>query len=256
MFCDSHIHVGQFFDIYTSPRRLLSITKKIGIDHFAVSSTTICEENYTKVLREMSTLVKLGKDRVVPVLWITPLMVDNEFVIDAFLDSEIKWKCVKIHGALHPDIWKPYSKYMRKVISVAKQLGIPLLFHTGQFPFCEPNYYKKVIARHKRQIFILAHSRPVDQTISLMREYNNVWADTAFTPMDDIKQMVDAGFIDRMMWGTDLPIMQHFFGEPGKEYDFVSYYDDLKMQLHRILSHGDYEKLTSINFCRLFQPNY
>lgn len=252
MLCDSHIHVGQFYDIYTPPRRLLSIARQIGIDRMAVSSTTICEEDYTKVLREMKTLLRCGKDKVLPVLWITPMMVDNPFVIDEFINSGISWRCVKIHGALHPYVWKPYSRYMKKAVAVAQQLGVPLLFHTGSFPYCEPDYYRKVIARYKRQTFILAHSRPVNQTIAIMHEYKNVWADTAFAPIDDIKLMVDAGLTDRMMWGSDLPIMQHFYGEPNVEYDFATYYKRQIEELRTILCDDEYTKLTSANFNRLF----
>ena len=45
MICDSHIHVGQFRDIYTSPEELVSFLDKVGVEKFAVSSTSIWEED-------------------------------------------------------------------------------------------------------------------------------------------------------------------------------------------------------------------
>ena len=67
MICDSHIHVGQFRDIYTFPEELVSFLDKVGVEKFAVSSTSIWEEDYDKVLHEIQTLVYLAKDRAYPI---------------------------------------------------------------------------------------------------------------------------------------------------------------------------------------------
>ena len=88
MFNDAHLHVGQFYDIYTTPAELLRYMDDVKIERAAVSSTTICEENYNKVLQEMSALIKLGNNRIVPVLWVTAAMLESE-EFNRFLDSKI-----------------------------------------------------------------------------------------------------------------------------------------------------------------------
>lgn len=48
MICDSHMHLGQYYDLYTTPKELDAFLEKVGIDAIAVSSTTTCEENFEK----------------------------------------------------------------------------------------------------------------------------------------------------------------------------------------------------------------
>lgn len=42
---------------------------KVGVGKFAVSSSSICEEDYDKVIKEIKGLVVLAPERVVPVMW-------------------------------------------------------------------------------------------------------------------------------------------------------------------------------------------
>ena len=74
---DAHIHVGQFREIYETPAELVAYLTGVGVGKFAVSSTTICEEDYDKVIREIKELVALASGRVFPVLWLTPLSLHN-----------------------------------------------------------------------------------------------------------------------------------------------------------------------------------
>ncbi len=71
MLADAHVHIGQFGDFYTNPQNAFEFLDNLGVQRFAVSSTSICEENYSKVLSEMQELVNIGGKRVTPVLWIT-----------------------------------------------------------------------------------------------------------------------------------------------------------------------------------------
>ena len=72
MFVDSHIHVGQFNDLYISPACISKLMTDVGVDYYAVSSTSMCEENYPKVLEELRCLIKLDGNKVLPIMWVTP----------------------------------------------------------------------------------------------------------------------------------------------------------------------------------------
>ena len=54
---DSHIHVGQFNDLYIEPSAIHNLMAELNVDYYAVSSTTICEENYPKVIDELQELI-------------------------------------------------------------------------------------------------------------------------------------------------------------------------------------------------------
>ena len=62
--------------------------EQVGVDYFAVSSTTICAGLYDKVILEFRELKSLAHNKVLPVLWILPQMFEDG-TLDTFLDSEI-----------------------------------------------------------------------------------------------------------------------------------------------------------------------
>ena len=248
MFTDSHIHIGQFNDIYTTPTELIHFLDSVGVVRFAVSSTTICEGNYEKVIAEMKELIAIGNDRVIPVLWIVPQMLEDGG-LQKFMDSGIKWKCVKIHPQLHPTKWLADERCIVSVCRFASTLLVPLLIHTGEMSGCYPKQFEHVIKRFPNLVFILAHGRPIEQTVSLMKTYQNVWTDTAFMPINNVVRLCDEKLSDRVLWGTDYPIPKFFF----KDLDMKTYYQDLLLELHNSVSESDYEKITKNNFQKLFK---
>ena len=261
MLFDSHVHMGQFYNVYFSPKMILDICKQIGITSIAVSSTSVAEENYPKVLSEFYQLLSQDAIRIVPILWITPRMLQTSGV-QQFRNSDIHWQCIKVHNYLHHGEWgDAMGPLMRQVVDLAQDMHLPILFHTGN-ENCYPDDYAPLIHAHPKQIFILAHSRPVDQTIRIMQACPNAWADTAFSPIDDIMQMVHAGLIDRMMWGTDLPMMAYYYGtlrgmEDAGKYDFKGYYNTLLSQLRDALKNTmDYRKLTYQTASLFYRERY
>lgn len=222
---------------------------RLDVSLAAVSSTTTCEENYAKVISEMLSLTSLGRCRIIPVLWVTPFLLDNQEVLSQYLQSGIRWSCVKIHGALHEGWFTTYSKATKAALRLARQLEVPILLHTGEVPCCEPNYYSSIISQHKRQLFILAHSRPVNQAINVLRAFSNVYVDTAFCPIEDVIKMVDNGFSDRILWGTDIPIQLHYYGE---DINLEFYYKELISSLKMRISQDAFIKITSNNFQKVF----
>lgn len=245
---DSHIHFGQFYDICTTPKELLDYLNSVGVAAFAASSTSICEGDYDKVIAEMQELVEAGGSKIYPVLWVLPQMLEDGG-LEKFMDSGINWKCVKIHPQLHPTKWLADERYIVGVCRFASTLLVPLLIHTGEMSGCYPKQFEHVIKRFSNLVFILAHGRPIEQTVSLMKTYQNVWTDTAFMPINNVVRLCDEKLSDRVLWGTDYPIPKFFF----KDLDMKTYYQDLLLELHNSVSESDYEKITKNNFQKLFK---
>lgn len=248
MFNDSHIHIGQFNDIYTTPTELIHYLDSVGVMRFAASSTSICEGDYDKVIAEMQELVEAGGSKIYPVLWVLPQMLEDGG-LEKFMDSGINWKCVKIHPQLHPKKWLADERCIVSVCRFASTLLVPLLIHTGEMSGCYPKQFEHVIKRFPNLVFILAHGRPIEQTVSLMKTYQNVWTDTAFMPINNVVRLYDEKLSDRVLWGTDYPIPKFFF----KDLDMKTYYQDLLLELHNSVSESDYEKITKNNFQKLFK---
>ncbi len=242
MINDSHLHVGQFYDHYTSPSELIELADRCGIDRFAVSSTTTCEENYKKVIEEHQTLERLAGARGYAVLWLTPLLLARE-KLSHYLDCGVIWRCVKVHPQIHP-YWSEEADNMEDAVEVAQALKVPLLIHTGTFPSCHPLLFEENIRRHPEQTYILAHSRPLNEVRALLKRYPNVYCDTAFTPIEDVVKLVEDDYESRVLWGSDLPIQRHF----AKGIDMACYSREREELLRSSVSAIAYELITRRNF--------
>ena len=244
---DFHIHVGQFYNIYTSPTELYEYLDSVGVNRFAVSSTTICIGNYSHVLEEIRALRDLCGCHFLPVFWIIPQMLEDGG-LKMFLESDIQWRCLKIHPQLHPKVWINGSRKMKYVAQLAKDMRLPLLIHTGEMPGCNPSLFEKTIATNPEVTFILAHGRPIEETIRLMKQYPNALTDTAFMPTKNIKLLCDNNLSSRVLWGTDYPIPKYHFPDA----DMNAYYLDLVNQLKNTVDKVDFEMIMHGNFERIF----
>ena len=163
--------------------------------------------------------------------------------IQQMLGSEITWRCVKIHGVHQWD-----DERIQELADVACQLHVPMLLHTGGFEQCEAGQYLPLIRRNPDVIFILAHARPIGQTIDVMQQCPNAWADVAFTPVENIKELIRNDFSDRVLWGTDYPIQRAYYKDSDQEQLYLKRLDEVRSVMFDMA----FDKLTDINFNRLF----
>ena len=90
---------------------------------------------------------------------------------------------------------------------------------------------------------ILAHGRPLDECITVMKECPNVFADTAFMPVNNIVRLKDEGLITRVLWGTDFPVMRYFYDIPPEDY-----YAQKVIEAGNALGESDFTRITRDNF--------
>jgi len=225
---DHHTHIGQFYDIYTPPSELIRFMDSVGVGQFACSSTTICEGDYDKVLLEMLELQMSAGHRLLPVLWIVPQMLYDDG-LQRFLDSGIPWRMLKIHPQLNPLAWKCGGDNLRKVLRLAKQIQVPVLIHTGEFAGCYPLLFERAIRYNPSVMFILAHGRPIDGTITLLQHYPNVLTDTAFMPVEHIAELSQRGLSHKILWGTDIPIQKYY----NRSENLIDYYQNRLIELQK-----------------------
>ena len=244
---DAHVHIGQYYNYYCKSNSVFDFLDEERISLFAVSSTTTCEENCEKVITELKDLMRLAGDRAYPVLWVTPKMIRSWAVFSMF-DQGIEWKCLKIHPQLHPTEWLEGSPLMSLVAAIASIKRLPLLIHTGEMDGCYPRQYEWIIKSRPDVTFILAHGRPLDQTMDLMERYDNVWCDTAFMPTENIVKLCQKGLTGRVLWGSDYPIPQYY----NPDIDIKDYYNALISDLHQAIDENAFIHITETNFQSLF----
>jgi predicted TIM-barrel fold metal-dependent hydrolase len=219
----------------------------LGVDYYAVSSTTVCAERYDLAVSELQELIRRDKQKVLPIMWITPDSLNGN--IAWCLESKIKWTMLKVHPYLHPSQWNPDGSQFSEVIDIANEFKIPILIHTGDDYSCESSRYEKLIKANSDVVFILAHGRPIDQAIKILDNYNNVYVDTAFMSAKEIPKFLNAGLEDRILWGSDMCIPKYF----RPKADLVKYYNDGLHKLRSKCTLAQFEKLTYLNAAKLFK---
>ena len=244
---DTHIHVGQFYDLYHSPAEIARLADDVGIDYLAVSSTTMCEENYEKVVREIEELITLLRERVLTTMWITPFGLEGS--IAWFLESDIKWRCLKVHPFLHKNDWSPTGSQFAEVIDIARELKLPLMIHTGVDECCRSSKYISLISSNPDITFILAHGQPHEDALMVLNNCNNAFVDSAFMDIDEMVDFVNCGFANRLLWGTDMMIPSRFL----PKQDMVCYYKSKLASFKKSVSIQDYEQVTFKNAMRVFR---
>ena len=241
MLIDTHIHVGQYNEYYFSPATIHELMEQCKVDYYAVSSTTQCVELYNKVVEEIECLIALDEDKVLPTMWITPEGLKGN--IAWYLESNIKWRLLKIHPFLNKNEWNPNKKLIYEVIDIARELKVPILIHTGEDPSCNSQLFEPIISSESDIIFILAHGRPQQEAIELSINYANAYVDSAFMPVADMKAFIDAGLENKLLWGTDMCIPKYF--QP--EMDFGIYYKEKLLSLNKVCTTGQFQHITYLN---------
>jgi len=187
------------------------------MDEIVVSSTSTCAERYKQVVREMRELKRLGGRCVHPLLWLTPRML-RTWGLKYMLRSGVEWEGVKMHWGAQREWF--YNRRLRRVaLDLVEQWQVPLVLHTGEGRECHAAVFEELVRERSSLTFILAHGRPLDESIALLERYENVWLDCAFMPRDDLQRLARLGLGGRVRFGTDAPINEVFFENlPTQDY--------------------------------------
>lgn len=246
MLIDTHIHVGQFNHLYFAPSSVHALMEQIEVSYYAVSSTTQCEENYPKVLEEIEELIQLDDEKVLPIMWITPEGLQGN--IAWYLESDVKWRMLKIHPFLNKEEWTPGKGYIEEVVDIARELSVPLLIHTGVDAYCTAKLFEPTIADNSDVSFILAHGRSHEETIYMTRKYDNAYTDSAFMPIDEMIDFVRNGLSHKLLWGTDMCIPKFSF----PNIDMTEYYNNKLNTFKQLCASQSFQQITNKNAVKLF----
>jgi len=205
---DSHIHVGQCFDdFYFSPPNLIKSLKELGIMKWAVSSPTT-SKSFDIARIELEKLIELEPNKTMPMLWVTKYMLENSNDLSQYFVFPIFG--FKIHG--YSEIWDCNAKPIKRVFSIAKERNLPVLLHTGYKPGGpESGSYEKLISEFSDVKVILAHGRPENQTLNILKRNPNAYVDTAYISLDGLKDIYDKLGSNQIIFGSDFPLDSHYY---------------------------------------------
>ena len=217
MIIDNHVHFGWYSDGYHSPLNVWSNLKNIGIEKFVVTSTSTCAELYTNVRTEIQQFISLaGKKEVAPVLWITPSLLKKKKRLKTVL-QQTDWRGVKMHWWAHPEFYFN-NRLVNDALAIAKDHG-KMLIHTGDSKYCNALIYNEMCKNNPDIKIVLAHSRPVDEAIFVLKNNENAFIDSSFMNFEDIKKVYFNDLGKKILYGSDYPITRIYYNDDfGKDY--------------------------------------
>ena len=210
---DAHVHVGYYSrtgreePFYYSPRRVVGVPNRCGVDEFIVSSTCsqVEEIGITDIVREAREMRRLAGRRAHIFFWLSGHLYEE--------DPEMRWletglfEGIKLHEGETPWMQRR-QKDLRRILSVADERGLPMMFHAGPVVGCRPFELAAVANEFPNVRFNFAHCRSMEEMAKVIAECPNVWTDTAYMAFDEFPKLCDYDWRERLMFGTDLPVWQ------------------------------------------------
>jgi predicted TIM-barrel fold metal-dependent hydrolase len=213
---DNHIHIGQFNEVYYEPVEIIQIVMSRGIERLCFSSTTTCKEDvrYSEIEREISHLlahISWSPEIVRPFFWYTPVFAGQGVYFEQAIRA-LPYKGIKLHPFAHQ--WdlddNKILDILHKIFGYAGENRLPILIHTGHSGIDAAGLFKRFFPLYPETKFVLAHCRPIEEAIPLIRTYPNVYGDTAFLPETDIHKIIKENVSRKIMLGSDFPITNYF----------------------------------------------
>jgi hypothetical protein len=211
---DTHVHIGQFYDTYYDPRAVIDIVMASGMEGLSFSSTTSCKDDVQyRVVEKEITLVgaAYSPETIRPFLWFIPDYIRQGVSAESAC-GVIPYKGIKIHPYAHS--WNledlKHREALHELFDYAAQNALPVLIHTGESCVDSPDRFERFFGVYPGVQCILAHCRPAEATVAMLRKYPNVYCDTAFAPEKRAARIAEAGFSSRIFIGSDFPITHYF----------------------------------------------
>ena len=214
---DIHTHIGKFYDCNYQYSLVFNALKKCGIEETSFAYLTplftdfdMAFEFYKsmtdEVIKAISYAEKVGL-KVTPLYWVDPLILSGNIKLEKIF-KDANYKGLVIHPFLNDwNIKNDRAKLLLKeVFDFAENNKYEIYIHTGCSEKDNPQNFEEYFKNYKSVKVHLAHCKDPKPIIDLFRKYTNLVGDTAFCPLDSYSEICDAGFKDRMLFGTDFPV--------------------------------------------------
>ena len=224
---DYHIHCGQYEKAYYQPAHVIKSLYRNGIKEAWLSSTTsnIMWNNADEksmliqhIKDELSEALYTAKQygmRVKPLYWVVVNRHNEGETISDVMD-DFPYGGFKIHPRLPG--WELSNAFVlplfEEICRYASDYHMPVLIHTGIDPEDIPSRFEAYFSAFPKVEFVLAHCKQHDIVIRLFEQYKNVYGDCSFCPEKIYRTICDAGFAERIRFGTDFPIT-HWYTNPS-----------------------------------------
>ncbi|MEB3330332.1 MAG: amidohydrolase family protein [Candidatus Sericytochromatia bacterium] len=206
-----HFKVVGFNEILRQFNRHQADALVASMDQVGIQTTVICAiEPFFETLDLLETLAPYG-ERFAVFCSVDPQDPDFAARFATYVATGQVYG-LKIHPSLAGPI--PTSERMFELLSLADAHHLPVIIHTGTFPFplCEGAdnalALEPVIRDFPNVPIVLAHIGwdQAEHVLALGHDYPNVYTDTSWQPPHVIREAISAMGLERVLFGSDFPL--------------------------------------------------
>ncbi len=203
---DAHAHSDVKFSWQHTPEQLLSMMRESGIEQSVITSYwDLPSRHDPHAVQRFEDALKAHRE-FIGFLRLNPNDQDAETLLANMATGKL------IHGLkLNPmtTAVPPWSENSLKLVAASSELGLPVLFHTGDDPISNPLQVERVAKVCPEASIILGHMGGffyVDEAIRVAKRNRNVSLETSVMPYPRmIQKAVESIGSERIFFGSDAP---------------------------------------------------
>lgn len=220
MIVDAHVHVGPglknhssacLFDAYTADQ-LIAAMDKAGVDVAVIFAPLwqggeFHDPEYEKANQAIYEAARQYPDRLIGYARVNPNLIEQA-------QRELS-KCIyeyKFQGIMmHPE-WESFLandlNLLGPILRIADKHRLPVTFHTGYYPTCEPLLFLPLAEAFPKVQITLKHMgyRYIRDAITVARLTSNVFLETAGnTSASEIRAGIKEAGAEKVVYGSDTP---------------------------------------------------
>lgn len=233
MMTDYHVHIGQFLETYYYAENVFSELKAFGIEEFWFSSTTSCiyckesetARNDKNILAGAPTALELYQS-VRSEVQNAKSFADNIGLIAHALYWVVPelhfsgYDSITVKNAMEGNLYDGFkihpraqswtlensriSQLAQEVFDFAQNNEKLILIHCDDD--FSPRLFECFIEAYPSVKVQLAHCRPKEDSLFMLKNYPNVLCDTAMASKEVVEYLKSEGFASRLRYGSDFPI--------------------------------------------------
>ncbi len=208
---DFHGHVGRWdrYGMLDEPALLLHAMDAAGIDRSCVFN--IFHPDGTTGNDLTARFVAQHPDRFIGFVYVSPLLPATMLPELGRAIDQLHFAAIKLYPPYTP--WPLNEAPWAPIYEFANARGLAVIFHTGPEPQSLPKFVGEIAPYYPNANFVVGHAgnTPIEraQAIAAAQAHPNVYLETCSTFRNPgvIEQLVTEVGADRVLFGSDLPLM-------------------------------------------------
>lgn len=237
MILDAHTHIGPSYHALFHRTSTFSASELLaGMDKAGVAMAVVFPGGYWDEVESYYQMVRAAvkefPSRFVGFYRINPHLGQKALSAAEKAVREDGMRGFKLHPQL--DLFVANSALVNPVMEKARELNVPVLFHTGDMPYALPSQVAEVASCYPDVPVIMGHMGKTEiyqDAATSARRAENIFLETSgCSPRNVIQGAINSVGAERVLFGSDWPAMS-IKGELAKIYDLNLSDDEMEKVL-------------------------